>query len=261
MTGNSAFQLVQARGWRRGLRNLMRAGFASWWKTNTWWVHTLIWTLVLNGMMAGALWGSDMAPDEGAMLYSIFTGLFPTVAVVIIMMSEVVGEKQSGTAAWVLSKPVSRAAFILSKLVPNAVGVLATMLIAPGVVAFLQLSLAGADVGLPGFIAGLGVLGLNLLFYLTLTLMLGALFKKRGGVIAIPLAFAFGQQYLLGLIPPLANVLPWTLGVPLNDGAPAIAASLMLGQTPHAVGPIIAALLCLGVFVAIALWRFEREEL
>jgi ABC-2 type transport system permease protein len=262
MAGNSAFQMVEERGWRRGVENLMRAGFASWWKTNTWWIHALVWTVVFNGMMGGLLWGaSDVDVNEGAMLYSIFTGIFAAVAVIIIMQSQIVGEKQSGTAAWVLSKPVSRAAFILSKLVPNAVGVLATMLLAPGAVAFVQLSMAGADVSLGGFVAGMAVLGLNLLFYLALTLMLGTLFNKRGGVLAISLGFAFGQQYFLGLVPAAVHVLPWTLAIPVDDSFGAISTSLMLGRAPQILSPVVVAICLVFLFVAVSLWRFENQEL
>ena len=262
MAGNSELQMVEERGWRRGVGNLMQAGFASWWKTNTWWIHALVWTAVFNGMMAGLIWGApDADVNEGAMLYCIFTGVFAAVAVIIIMQSEVVGEKQSGTAAWVLSKPVSRAAFILSKLVPNAVGVLVTMLLAPGVVAYIQLSMAGADVSAGGFVAGMAVLGLNLLFYLALTLMLGTLFDKRGGVLAISLGFAFGQQYILGLVPAAVHVLPWTMAIPVGDSFGAIATALMLGRTPETFGPVVAATCMVLLFVAVSLWRFESQEL
>ena len=69
--------------------------------------------------------------------------MFPAIAVIIIMKDTLVGEKQSGTAAWVLSKPVSRPAFILSKLAANSIGVLATIVILPGVVAFILYRLRG----------------------------------------------------------------------------------------------------------------------
>ncbi len=68
--------------------------------------------------------------------YAIFAGLFPAVGVVIIMQGVVVGEKKSGTAAWVLSKPVTRPAFILSKVIANSLGVLVTMVVLPGIVAY-----------------------------------------------------------------------------------------------------------------------------
>ncbi len=63
------------------------------------------------------------------MIYAVFAGMFPAVAVVIIMQGVLVGEKRDGTAAWVMSKPISRPAFILSKVLANSLGVLATMVV------------------------------------------------------------------------------------------------------------------------------------
>ncbi len=264
MAGNSAFELVQEQGWRRGLRNLMRAGFASWWQTSSWWVQTLIWTGVINFILAGVLWsGQGFDPQEALPLYAIFAGLFPPIAVIIIMQDAVIGEKLSGTAAWVLSKPVSRTAFILSKLWPNAVGVAATMVLFPGVVAFAQLLAAGAPVASPlHFLAGLGIFALNLCFYLTLTLMLGVLSNSRAAAIAVPMAFAFGQQYLMGMLPALKYVLPWTLALPPSNAMQgAVVPSVMAGAAPFSWGPLIFVCVCIVIFSGVALWRFQDQEL
>jgi hypothetical protein len=40
----------------------------------------------------------------------------------------------------------------------------------------------------------LGIIAVEILFYLSLTLMLGAFFNQRGPVLAIPLALVFLQQ-------------------------------------------------------------------
>jgi ABC-2 type transport system permease protein len=261
MAGNSAFELVQVRGWRGGLDNLLRGEFGSWWKSNTWWVQTLIWVGVINGILAGVLWGAEgIGPQEAAGFYSIFSGLFPTIAVIIILQDAVVGEKESGTASWVLSKPVARTAFILAKLIANTVGVIVTMVVFPGVVAYLQIRLAGAQLAPLNFILGMGVLALNLIFFLTLTLMLGTLFAHRGPVIGIPLALAFGQQLLLGVAPFLVEVLPWILVVPFGNYELPIAATLMQGQPPPTMTPLYAISILIVVFVSVSLWRFEQEE-
>jgi len=42
MSGNSAFQLVSERGWRRGLGSMLRSEFSRWWQTRMWWVQSLI---------------------------------------------------------------------------------------------------------------------------------------------------------------------------------------------------------------------------
>ena len=264
MAGNSAFELREESGWRRGLGNLMSAGFAAWWSTNLWWVQTLIWTGIINVILAGLLWGAEVFdPQEAPALFALFAGLFPPIAVTILMQDAVVGERLSGTAAWVLSKPVSRTAFILSKLIPSAVGVVLTMNVFPGAAAFVQFSLAGAAPAPLPYVLGMGVLAVNLLYFLTLTVMLGVLANNRAVVIGVPLALAFGQQYLLGMLPPLRYVLPWTLVLPPpgSEGlGGAIAASIMAQQPLPSLIPLYAALLSIVVFSTVAIWRFQHEE-
>lgn len=263
MAANSVFIPVVERDWRRGLRNLLRAGFREWWATNTWWTHALIWSVVLNMMLAGiAFSGEEAAGLDLIGFMTLFGGLFPTVAVVIILQGAVVGEKQNGVAAWVLSKPVSRTAYILGKLVPNAVSMPVAMLLIPMVVGFVLINVTGTAVGLPGFLAGYLVVALNMLFYVALTVMLGALFKKRGGVIGIALGVLFGQQYLINAVPSLAKVAPWGLALPLGgEITSSVAGSLMLGQAPPSWGPVIATLVMMVAFVTMGVWRFKDVEL
>ena len=172
-------QRLPEHGWQAGLSPLMRAGFGAWWRTREWWTQALLWTVVINGSVAVAIWG-DAPEGLGVFgLYGVMT-MFAAIAVAILMQEAIVGEKRSGTAAWVLSKPASRDAFLLSKLVPNAVGVLATMIAIPSAVLLVQTLLAGIDVSVGRFALGTLVPALNLLFYLTLTLMLGTLFDSAG---------------------------------------------------------------------------------
>ncbi len=263
MAGNSAFIPVAAQGWRGGLENLLRAEMGKWWRTSMWWIQALIWTAAVNGPLMGVLWAEDGGDvNTGILLYCLFTGLFPTIAIAIILQDALVGEKQSGTAAWVLSKPVSRAAFVLSKLFANMSGTLATMVLLPGLVAYIQLSLAGdAWLNPVRFTGGMGVLWLHMLFYITLTLMLGAIFNHGAAVIGIPLALAFGQQMLIGMLPFLASVLPWNVVMPLNDGLPSIASTVILGEAHPNLMPFYVMCAAIVVFTAVCLWRFERQEL
>ena len=101
MLANDVFQPVQERGWRHGLRNMLRVEFGKWFRTRMWWTQALIWILVVNGILAGILWsGEGMDVSEAASLFSLFIGLFPSIAIIIIMQDAVVGERESGTAAW-----------------------------------------------------------------------------------------------------------------------------------------------------------------
>lgn len=267
MSGNDAFVMVNEHGWRRGLANLMANEFGRWWKSSLWLVQSLIWVGIVGFLLAGIIWGGgDRAfdPAEGVMIYSLFGGIFPVIAIVIIMQDVLVGEKQEGTAAWILSKPVSRPAFILAKLAANTVGMLVTMVLFPGIAAFTLISIGSGQMLNPvNFLAGMGILAVIQFFFLTLVLMLGTLFNSRGPVIGLGLALAFGQQYLIGLAPQvLQYILPWYLAVPNNnsmDGS-SIAAALILGNTPSSIVPVITILLESILFVVIAIWRFQKEE-
>ena len=258
VSGPAGLDRVTQTGWRSGLSSLMASGFGAWWKTKTWWIQSLIWVAVVNGSLAALIWGD--APDRGAIftVFGVMT-MFAAIAVTIIMQEVIVGEKRSGTAAWVLSKPASRKAFVLSKLVPNSVGVLATMILIPSAVLFVQLSVAGIDVDLGPFALGAAVAGLNLLFYLTLSLMLGTLFDSAGPVIAIPLAFAFGQQLLGGL--PVIEYLPWSLLVPVAGSDTSVIGAIIGGQPIQGYGAIGLTVAACVIFTVVAFWQFERTEL
>ena len=91
MTGNSEFQPVDAHGWRGGLNNLLRLEFGKWWGSSLWWIQTLIWVVVINGILAPIVWSEDMPGEvEGVMLYAVFSGLFTSIAVVVIMQDAIV---------------------------------------------------------------------------------------------------------------------------------------------------------------------------
>jgi ABC-2 type transport system permease protein len=263
MAGNSAFELVSERGWRRGLGGMLRSEFGRWWETRMWWVQCLIWVGMIGFLLSAILFAGEDAPpsQEVAILYAIFAGLFPAVGVVIIMQGVVVGEKKSGTAAWVLSKPVTRPAFMLSKVIAYSLGVLATMVILPGIVAYTLTAVAtGTAWNLPGFLSAMGVIFLSHFFFLSLTLMLGAFFGSRGPVIGIPLGLLFMQQYLLGWQPALRYVLPWKLVIPIGEQLDAVAPCLLVGS--HNYSPILIVVVALEslLFLGIGLWRFSREE-
>jgi ABC-2 type transport system permease protein len=263
MSGNSAFDLVNERGWRRGLGGMLRSEFGRWWGTRMWWIQCLIWVGLIGFLLGAVLFSSRDTPpsQEVAVLFLVFAGLFPSVGVVIIMQGVVVGEKKSGTAAWVLSKPITRPAFLLSKVVANSLGVLATMVIVPSIVGYiLNVIATHTPWNLPRFLAALGVVFLSHFFFLSLTLMLGTFFSSRGPVVGIALGLLFMQQYLIGWLPVLGYVLPMKLVLPLGQELDAVAPCLLVGS--HNYSSILVAVVALEsiLFVLIALWRFSREE-
>jgi ABC-2 type transport system permease protein len=262
MSGNSAFEMVSERGWRRGLNNMLDNELTHWWRTRVWWTQCLIWVGVIGFFLGAAIFGSGTFNYESAvMLYSVFAGLFPAVGVIIIMQNALVGEKKDGTAAWVLSKPVSRPAFLLSKLLANSLGVLVTMVLIPGLVAYALLSFASKTTLNPlAFMLAFAVIFLSHLFYLTFTLMLGTLFRGGGPVIGLGLALLFFQQYLIGLVPVTRYIVPWTLVIPLNNQTNAIVPNLLLGKPLGSYTLIVVIAVEIVLFTLISIYRFNREE-
>jgi ABC-2 type transport system permease protein len=265
MSGNSAFEMVGERGWRRGLGNLLESGLSRWFKTRTWWIQCLIWGGMLGFILSAMLFGQEETDfDTVLILFAVFAGLFPAVAVVIIMQDALVGEKRDGTAAWILSKPVARPAFILSKLISNSLGVIATMILVPCLLAYALISIGTRSALDPlRFLGAMGVIFISHFFFLSLTLMLGTLFTSRGPVIGIPLAVLFLQQNLIGFLPFLRYVLPWNLVVPLGDTPDSLVTSFLVGNPvqPALLVTLVVVLVECAIFVFVSLWRFNREEL
>ena len=67
--------------------------------------------------------------------------MFVAFGVMIVMQRVLVREKNSGTAAWVLSKPVTRTAFVVSRLVVNTIAILLTSVLVPGLIFYITLGL------------------------------------------------------------------------------------------------------------------------
>lgn len=253
-------QVVAAGGWLGGSGNLLRKELGQWWGTRTWWVQILIWVLLLNGISTIVALTDSMAPNE-LLREVVQTFLALGVAAVgmgtvITVQGAIVGEKQLGTAAWVMSKPASRAAFILAKTLAYASGYWITAIIIPAIIFIIVTGLLiPVPLAITPFLAGLALLALGQLFYLTLTLMLGTFFNSRGPVAGIGIAFIMTGLMLDSFIPfQVLIVTPW----PLAD----IAGGLTLGTDLPAIWPIpiLATGLWIVVMTAVALWRFGREE-
>ena|SRR5215211_290850 len=260
---NQELQAVNEPGWRRGFANLLGNENRLWWGTRKWLIHLLLWLIVLNGLvlLIGLTDGQETnnpVPIYETLIQVFFqVGAFATgIGVITAAQGAIVREKQLGTAAWILSKPVSRSAFVLAKFVAHAVSFLTLATLVPSAIFYGQsLLFAGRAPELAQFLAGVGIAVLHTLFYLALTLMLGALFDTRGPIGGIAMGVLFAGFLLPNLLPQAAVLaFPWML----KD----LTVGLVLGSALPAVWPIpvIATALWTALFIGVALWRFGREE-
>jgi ABC-2 type transport system permease protein len=259
MAVNPILQPVAEAGWRSGFANLLRKELRDWWGTRKWWMQSLIWLVLLNGMLALAFWSpaaaaeaaGDGSSERPGDIFVIFTGIFGPIGAIVLTQSRIVGDKELGTAAWLLAKPVSRTAFLLSRLVADGVGMLVTIIGIQGLVAYAQFSAftGRAFPALP-FLGALGLLALNLLFYLAVTLLFGAWSNGRSVVIGGALVLLFIQTQLgqSALAPYMPGALPY------------MAIELLAGAALPTLFPVLATMVLSMVGIAVAIWRFEREE-
>jgi ABC-2 type transport system permease protein len=284
MASNDEFQSVGNQGWLQGYANLSRKENYLWWGTSRWWVQILVWLLIANGilfMVIGIAPSMEKSPDSasstqatqntgqaqdpldiyGLNVFLKMAGITLAIGVVVLGQDTLINEKQSGTASWVLSKPVSRGAFILSKVVSHALGILITMVVAQGIGAYLIIYfITHRALPIMPFMGAMGMLFISLLFWLGLSIMLGALSNKRGLVIGLPLVFILGYSLFVEIIPWTGEIMPWNLTAAVSIARPALGLSLVTGHSLPTLMPLFGSLIGCLLFIAIAIWRFQKEE-
>ena len=245
-----------------GFGNLLSKELGSWWRTRRWVVHLLLWLVVINGFVM-LIWADgrhQMTPEAGLretmQVFFQAGGFFALIGAVLVTQGAIVGERRSGTAAWVLTKPTTRKAMVLSKLVAITGSFLLLSLVVPSAVLLLQLRvLWGVLPGPVHFAEAVGIVALHQLFYIALTLLFGTLLQSRGAVAGASLGFWISGNILPNLVPKwVVAALPWTLTSAAGSIALWRPVPLPLWQ------PVLASLVLTALFVVVAMWRFEREE-
>jgi ABC-2 type transport system permease protein len=244
-----------------GFGNLLRKENSLWWSTKKWWTQSLIWSIVLNGILAIILWANTETPPRAEMIEIFFMlhGAFTAMGVMVLTQGIIVGEKRSGTAAWILTNPVSRTAFVLSKLVGHSIGIIAVLVLLQGGLAYFQISMRLATIfPIIPFLKGVGLLCLHTLFYLTLTLMLGTFFNGRGPVIGIGIGVLVGQN-LVGQL--LGEFVPWVISL-LPDTLLRLTVPVVTGHSLPSdwLLTLVATSILTVSFVIVAILRFMRQE-
>jgi len=254
--------------WRSGFANMLRKENHAWWRTRRWWMQLGLWTLVIDGLLALILFGLVKVQTDATQnveqfdlvtmgLQAVFQlgTTFVAAGVIILGQGLLLGERESGVAEWLLTKPVSRAAYLLAKLVASLGGVLVTMIVVPCGIAYGLLAIAnGAPLSLLSYLTCVLGLSLHTLFYLTLTLLLGVLVDTRGKLLGAALGVLFGGMVLPGLLGRLALAMPWVLPnlLPAFGAGATLPVSIWLPLGMTAAFTV--------VFVAAAIYQFQRLE-
>lgn len=274
MATNLELQRVNEWSAMRGFANLFHKENRAWWGTRRWWVNALVWAVILCGLTANMLFVPTIASlaDEGEIAraggltpYVLQMGLsvffefgLSALAIGAVVLSQdlILGEKQNGTAEWLLSKPVTRRAYILAKAAANGLALLVLLVSLPSLLAYGMFSVRlGAPYPWQPFLSAVGIMALHTVFYLTLTLALGTIFNNRSIVLALGLGSALGGNLLGGFLKPLLPVTPWMLNKTASLTASARAIPFEVGTAP-----LIATTLWCVVLVIVALVKFERTE-
>lgn len=248
-----------------GFRNLVGKEMGEWASGPSLLAHGAVWMFIVALIsVAVAFVRGQMEPgytpkdinDAGALMFFVLGAVSTVIAVVAKTQGAIIGEKQLGTAAWVMSKPASRRAFILAKLVVHFRWLLMVTLLFPALV-FYGLMTVVSTLPLPplSFLAGLAILALGLLFYLALSLLLGTVFEGRGPLAGTIFGFMVAGFMIANYAPWLTSAFPWLF---FQSGYDLI----KRGEIPlHGLISIPVTALWAILFIVIALHRFERAEL
>jgi ABC-type transport system involved in multi-copper enzyme maturation permease subunit len=262
MAANTEFQRVGVTGWRTGLANLLHKENRAWWASRLWLVQGLLWTALMNGVVAITMLAEGVTKDSVYMamasLFQMGTLALP-VGAILLIHAETVSERQLGVTEWLLSKPVSRAAYVLSKLFAHGLGVLVILVVLQGAIAYGQVWLAmGEPFPLSPYLVGMAGVTVHTLFYLALTLMMGVLTANRPLLLGVALGVHFGGVLGIGLFGKYLGSFVWMTPWSLFNGLQIAVLGIPLPVSIWVPIGVSAALSI--VFVAVTVARFERLQ-
>ncbi|HEY2916960.1 MAG TPA: ABC transporter permease subunit [Candidatus Limnocylindrales bacterium] len=179
---------------------------------------------------------------------------FGALAAILLTMGSVATERERGTAAFVLSKPVTRTAFLWAKLV--ALGVQFAVAIGLAVAgAWLYTLVLFQRPAIMGWVELAGLVWLSTMVYVSITFLGSVVAKSALGAAG----FGFLGLIVLSLLSIVPNFGPW-----LPADLSAVAKSFALHEQSPDLDPTTTILMSFGiaiVAVGLAWWRFRRAEL
>ena len=179
-------------------------------------------------------------------------GQFGGLIAVLLAMGAVAAEKERGTAALLVTKPISRAAFLLAKLVAIGTTLAVAVAIATAGAWFYTLVLF-QPLPLGGVAAGAVLQWLTLQAWASITFVGSTLTRSSLAAAGLGIV-AFIVVGILSVVPTIGRFLPTGLGGPGR--------ALALGiPGPDAVGPTVATVLLIAAAALVAWLAFRCQEL
>ena len=177
------------------------------------------------------------------------TGIF---IAILLPMGMVAREKERGTAAFVLTKPVSRAAFLGAKLVA-LLALLGIGVLLAAIATYIYTAILFKPIDVGGFLGCTLLILLSLVVYGLLTFLGSTLTRSQLAAVGIGLA-AWVLISIIGISPTLAQLTPAGLLEP--------ASALAQGTTPaHLLLSVVANIVLCAILAAMAWLAFRRQEL
>ena len=170
---------------------------------------------------------------------------------ILLAMGSVAVEKERGTAALLLTKPVSRAAFLLAKLLTIGSTLLIGLLVA-AIGGYAYTAILFEALPAAGWSAMAGLLLLALIGYASLTFVGSAVSRSSLAAAAI----GIGAMIVLAVVSALPGIGPFTPG-----GLNVPGAAMALGKDPGAIiGPVLVNLIGVSFVFGVAWLVFRRQE-
>lgn len=251
-----------------GLGTMLRKELLEQWRTRRMLVVAVVFTAIGIGSpllarytpelvkaLAGEQFQIVMPPPTARDAIDQFlknVGQAGVLTAILLAMGSVAIEKERGTAALLLTKPLSRGAFLLAKLLAIGATLLVGLLLA-SIGGYAYTAILFESLPVAGWSAMAGLLLLGLLGYASLTFVGSALSRSSLAAAAI----GIGAMIVLAVVSALPGIGPFTPGG-LNEPGMALA----LGRDAGAlIGPVLVNLAGVVVLFGVAWLVFRRQEL
>ena len=209
---------------------------------------------IVEAVGGGQFQGMIPAPVVGdaVLQFTKNVGQFGVLIAILVTMGSVATEKERGTAAFLLTKPIGRGAFVMAKVV--AIGALLGLALAVGgVLCWTYAAILFEPLPVAGFAGAVALLWLSLAVFAALTFL--ASVTTRSALVAGGAGFGvFLVAGILSALPGIGTFMPTSLW-----GA---ADALALGTVPDPLlGPVLVNVGIVVVALTLAWWSFRRQEL